>query len=81
MPQVRRDVVKERARRLRHKGTAALARHLDAQVGTTRRVLAESHESGRTEHFTQVRLNAPIEPGVIVEVGVIGHDGRRLIAA
>jgi threonylcarbamoyladenosine tRNA methylthiotransferase MtaB len=81
MPQVGREIVKERARRLRHKGAAALARHLDAQVGTTRRVLAESHDSGRTEHFTAVRLNAPIEPGVIVDVDVIGHDGRQLIAA
>ena len=85
MPQVRRDTIKERARRLRQKGEAALAQHLAAQVGTRRRVLAESREGGRTEHFTQVlfnvRLDAPIEPGVIVEVDVIGHDGRQLIAA
>ena len=81
MPQVRREVAKERARRLRQKGEAALVAHLAAQVGATRRVLAETRESGRTEHFTPVRLNAPIEPGVIVEVGVIGHDGRQLIAA
>jgi threonylcarbamoyladenosine tRNA methylthiotransferase MtaB len=81
MPQVRREIIKERARRLRRKGEAALARHLAAQVGTQRRVLAESRESGRTEHFTQVRLNAPIEPGVIVEAAIIGHDGRQLIAA
>jgi threonylcarbamoyladenosine tRNA methylthiotransferase MtaB len=81
MPQVARDIVKERARRLRHNGAAALARHLDAEVGTTRRVLVESRDSGRTEHFTQVHLNVPAEPGVIVEVALVGHDGRRLIAA
>jgi threonylcarbamoyladenosine tRNA methylthiotransferase MtaB len=81
MPQVRRDVVKERARRLRQKGATALARHLDAQVGTRPRVLTESRDTARTEHFAPVRLNAPIEPGVIVELGVIGHDGRQLIAA
>ena len=81
MPQVGRATVKERARRLRQKGAAALARHLDAEVGTTRRVLVESRDSGRTEHFTKVRLNAPVEPGVIVEVALIGHDGRQLIAA
>jgi len=81
MPQVARATVKERARRLRQKGAAALARHLDAEVGTTRRVLVESRDSGRTEHFTKVRLNAPIEPGVIVEVALVGHDGRQLIAA
>jgi threonylcarbamoyladenosine tRNA methylthiotransferase MtaB len=44
-------------------------------------VLAETPQSGRTEHFTPVRLDAPIEPGVIVEVAVVGHDGRQLIAA
>ena len=81
MPQVARATVKERARRLRQKGAAALARHLEAEVGTTRRVLVESRDSGRTEHFTKVRLNAPIEPGVIVEVALVGHDGRQLIAA
>jgi threonylcarbamoyladenosine tRNA methylthiotransferase MtaB len=81
MPQVGRAIVKERARRLRQKGAAALARHLDAEVGTTRRVLVESRDSGRTEHFTKVRLNAPIEPGVIVEVALVGHDGQQLIAA
>jgi threonylcarbamoyladenosine tRNA methylthiotransferase MtaB len=81
MPPVARDVVKERARRLRQKGEVALARHLQAQVGARRLVLAESREGGRTEHFTPVRLNAPIEPGVIVEAAIIGHDGRQLIAA
>jgi threonylcarbamoyladenosine tRNA methylthiotransferase MtaB len=81
MPQVRREVAKERARRLRQKGEAALHVHLAAQVGTRRSVLAETRQSGRTEHFTPVRLDAPIEPGVIVELAVIGHDGRQLIAA
>ncbi len=81
MPQVGRDVAKERARRLREKGAAALARHLDALVGRRARVLAETRELGRTEQFTPVRLKAPIEPGVIVDVDVIGHDGRQLIAA
>jgi threonylcarbamoyladenosine tRNA methylthiotransferase MtaB len=81
MPQVARATVKERARQLRESGAAALARHLDAEVGRSRRVLVESRDSGRTEHFTQVRLSAPIEPGVIVELALVGHDGQRLIAA
>ncbi len=81
MPQLPRDVVKDRARRLREKGAAALRAHLDAQLGVTRRVLTESRETGRTEHFTQVRLSAPIEPGVIVDLTVAGHDGRQLLAA
>jgi threonylcarbamoyladenosine tRNA methylthiotransferase MtaB len=81
MPQVRREIIKERARRLRDKGAAALRAHLDAQVGARHRVLVESRELGRTEHFTRVRLAAPIEPGVIVDLAMSGHDGRQLLAA
>ncbi len=81
MPQVGREVVKDRARRLRDRGVAALARHLDGEIGARRRVLAESHAFGRTEQFTQVRLNAPVEPGAIVDVTITGHDGRQLLAA
>ena len=81
MPQVRREVIKDRARRLREKGEAALRRHLDAQVGRRHRVLTESRELGRTEHFTRARLAAPMQPGIILDVTVAGHDGRQLLAA
>ncbi len=81
MPQVARAVVKDRARRLRAKGAAALLRHLDGEVGARRRVLVETESAGRTEHFTAVRLNAPTEPGAIVDLVMAGHDGRQLLAA
>ncbi|HKA82061.1 MAG TPA: tRNA (N(6)-L-threonylcarbamoyladenosine(37)-C(2))-methylthiotransferase MtaB [Xanthobacteraceae bacterium] len=81
MPQLPRPVVKERAGRLRAKGDAALGAHLAAQVGRTRRVLTESSATARTEQFTPVRLNAPAESGMIVDVTVTGHDGRQLLAA
>jgi threonylcarbamoyladenosine tRNA methylthiotransferase MtaB len=81
MPQVAREVIKERARRLREKGAVALLRHLDGEIGARRRVLAESREAGRTEQFTPVRLAAPVEAGAICEVAIAAHDGRRLLAA
>ena len=81
MPQLPRPIVKDRAARLRQKGEAALRRHLDNEIGARRQVLVESRETGRTEHFTAVRLNAPIEPGAILDVTVAGHDGRQLLAA
>jgi threonylcarbamoyladenosine tRNA methylthiotransferase MtaB len=81
MPQVARPIVKDRARRLRRHGEAALRRHLDAEIGSVRRVLTESHGSGRSEHFTLVRFDRAIEPGIIVETRILGHDGSRLIAA
>jgi threonylcarbamoyladenosine tRNA methylthiotransferase MtaB len=81
MPLVRREIVKERARRLRDRGEAALRHHLDAQVGAMHRVLAERGGIGHTEHFTQVRLTPALEPGLIVVLTMTGHDGRQLFAA
>jgi threonylcarbamoyladenosine tRNA methylthiotransferase MtaB len=81
MPQVERDVVKERAKRLRRKGEAALARHLAREVGARRTVLTETTEVGRTEGFAVVRFPAPVRPGEIVDVAIAAHDGRELLAA
>jgi threonylcarbamoyladenosine tRNA methylthiotransferase MtaB len=81
MPQVAGDVIKERARRLRTKGEAALRRHLDGEVGARRTVLTERGGLARTEQFTPVRLAMPAEPGLMLDVAVTGHDGRQLLAA
>jgi threonylcarbamoyladenosine tRNA methylthiotransferase MtaB len=80
MPQVDRTMIKERARRLREKGEAVLQAYLTRQVGARRLVLAESRALGRTEQFLPVRLNAPVEPGVIVDLTIADHDGRQLLA-
>jgi threonylcarbamoyladenosine tRNA methylthiotransferase MtaB len=81
MPQIARPIVKDRARRLRRHGEAALRRHLDSEIGQVRRVLTETHTSGRSEHFALVRFDRTVEPGIIVATRMIGHDGARLIAA
>jgi threonylcarbamoyladenosine tRNA methylthiotransferase MtaB len=80
MPPVAPATVKERARALRQKGEAALRRHLDGQIGARRRVLAEAHDMGRTEHFTKVRLASAAAPGAILDVTIAGHDGAQLLA-
>ena len=81
MPQVAGDVIKDRARRLRGKGEAALRRYLDGEVGARRRVLTERGGLARTPQFTPVRLTAPVEPGAILDIAVASHDGRQLLAA
>jgi threonylcarbamoyladenosine tRNA methylthiotransferase MtaB len=81
MPQIRREVIKQRARRLREKGADALRLHLDSQIGARLRVLSESRELGRTEQFTPIKLAAPTEPGIVLDIVVAGHDGEKLIAA
>jgi threonylcarbamoyladenosine tRNA methylthiotransferase MtaB len=81
MPPVAPAVIKQRARALRQKGEAALRRHLDGEIGSRRRVLAESHNTGRTEHFTKVRLAGTAAPGAILDLTIAGHDGTQLLAA
>jgi threonylcarbamoyladenosine tRNA methylthiotransferase MtaB len=81
MPQVGREVVKERAKRLRESGEAALRRHLAAEVGARRQVLTETDGLGRTEGFTLVRFPAPVPAGEIRAATIAGHDGRELLAA
>ena len=81
MPQLARETVKERARRLREKGEGALRAYLDREVGGRRRVLAEQDSIGRTEQFVPVRLAASERPGSILDVTIAQHDGRMLLAA
>jgi threonylcarbamoyladenosine tRNA methylthiotransferase MtaB len=81
MPQVAGNVIKDRARLLREKGEQALRRHLDSEIGARRLVLAVRGGIGRTEQFVPVRLAASVEPGVLVNTAIAGHDGRQLLAA
>jgi threonylcarbamoyladenosine tRNA methylthiotransferase MtaB len=80
MPQVSRPVVKERAKRLREKGAAALRRRLDAEIGHRRSVLMESEGRGRTEHFIGVRVSSPAVPGSLLDMTSRAHDGEHLLA-
>src|SRR4051794_14675942 len=77
MPQVRGDVVKDRARRLRAAGQAALRRRMDTELGATRQVLIESGRQGRTEHFIPVAITGEV-PGIVRALTIAGHDGARL---
>jgi threonylcarbamoyladenosine tRNA methylthiotransferase MtaB len=78
MPQVPRQVVKDRAAQLREKGASALSRFLGAQAGSEVEVLMESDGVGRTRHFAEIRLPAGPHPGALLRARVSGHDGKRL---
>jgi threonylcarbamoyladenosine tRNA methylthiotransferase MtaB len=77
MPQVAGGEIKERARRLRATGEAALRKRLAAEVGATRAVLIESGAQGRTEHFLPVAIRGDA-PGAVRSLVVTGNDGARL---
>ncbi len=79
MPQLPRDVVKQRAAALRAAGERAYRRHLAALAGTRQSILIERGGLGRTEGFTLAAIDAG-RPGEIVESIVTGDDGERLVA-
>jgi threonylcarbamoyladenosine tRNA methylthiotransferase MtaB len=79
MPQVAGPVIKERARRLRIVGEAALRQRLRAEVGASRDVLIESDSQGRTEHYLPVAV-AGERVGSVLSVRIAGENGERLTA-
>jgi threonylcarbamoyladenosine tRNA methylthiotransferase MtaB len=77
MPQVAGSAIKERAKRLRAAGEAALRKRLRAEVGATRDVLIESAGQGRTEHYLPVAV-AGERVGSIVPLRIASTDGEHL---
>jgi 2-methylthioadenine synthetase len=77
MPQVSRGRIKDRAKRLRMAGEAALRRRLTSEIGATRQVLIESARQGRTEHFLPVAITDEM-PGAVRALTITGNDGERL---
>jgi threonylcarbamoyladenosine tRNA methylthiotransferase MtaB len=80
MPQLQRPVIKARAAALRAAGDAALARHLDRQVGRTLAALVERPGVARAEDFTEIAFTGEAAVGGVVELVVTGHDGKRVTA-
>jgi threonylcarbamoyladenosine tRNA methylthiotransferase MtaB len=77
MPQVAGGAIKERAKRLRAAGEAALRKRLQTEIGATRDVLIESDGQGRTEHYLPVAI-AGGRVGSVVPLRIAGSDGERL---
>jgi threonylcarbamoyladenosine tRNA methylthiotransferase MtaB len=77
MPQVNGAAIKERAKRLRVSGEAALQSRLKSEIGATRQILIESATQGRTEHFIPVAINGDM-PGAVRARTISGDDGARL---
>ncbi len=77
MPQVAGRAIKERAKRLRVAGEAALQQRLQSERGKTREVLIESDSQGRTEHYLPVAVVGE-RVGSVVPLRIAGSDGERL---
>ncbi len=81
MPQVPRQIIKQRAANLRQIGTQELQTFLSKQIGQTKSVLLEKPNQGHSEDFAPIRLanDEPCVPGAIVCVKITGQQGTELI--
>ncbi|HWG81186.1 MAG TPA: tRNA (N(6)-L-threonylcarbamoyladenosine(37)-C(2))-methylthiotransferase MtaB [Stellaceae bacterium] len=79
MPQVRGDVVHERAARLRKAGAALLAGSLAARIGTTAAVLVEGTGFGHSEHYAPVHFAGGVARGTIAHLRITGATSDALL--
>lgn len=80
MPQVPKDIRKERAARLRKAGQKNLEKTLQSFVHKEINVLFESETQGHSEHFLKVEATLPQTPGSLVKARVLEAKGDHLIA-
>ena len=79
MPQLPRDVVKNRAAQLREAGGKALSGFLVREVGQTRAVLVEKPGLGRSEQFALVEFeDTEVETGAIIQAEITHTADNRL---
>lgn len=79
MPQLPRDVVKNRAAQLREAGGKALSGFLAREVGQTRAVLVEKPGLGRSEQFALVEFeDTEVETGAIIQAEITHTADNRL---
>lgn len=79
MPQIGRQIAKERAGRLREKGDIALQNHLTSLIGKEFNVLTESENISRTPCFTEIKHQTPIEASKLLKVRVTGVEGTKAL--
>lgn len=81
MPQLEKNMIKDRAARLRAAGQTALVKHLESHIGDEKEVLVERDQMGRLADFTPVLLDHDsAEAGRPIRARIIGHDNTRLKA-
>jgi threonylcarbamoyladenosine tRNA methylthiotransferase MtaB len=81
MPQVPGAIVKQRAARLREKGSSVLAAYLSSQRGRLVDVLVEGDGKGRTPQFAEVAIEGigSCSAGAVVQTRVTSTEPTRLI--
>ncbi len=79
MPAVAGAEIKERARRLRAAGQAALAAELKARIGSETEVLIERPGRGRAEFYAEISFEDAAEAGSVRPMRLIDSTGSSLV--
>ncbi|HEU5047821.1 MAG TPA: tRNA (N(6)-L-threonylcarbamoyladenosine(37)-C(2))-methylthiotransferase MtaB [Rickettsiales bacterium] len=70
MPQVAKELRKERAARLRGKGEEQLNKFYSSWIGHTTHAIVENSTLARTDHFAPVILDKPLASGDLIQVRI-----------
>lgn len=81
MPQLNKQIIKQRAAILRAEGAKALAKHLKSKIGQPEEILIENHEIGRTMDYCMVKLSTAekLTPGSIITRSIKNYHKNFLI--
>jgi len=79
MPQVKGNIVKERAKKLREAGGEVLNKFLDSMIGKTAQILVEKNNMGHTEEFISVKLLKDVEAGQLLTVKLQSIENDYMI--
>ena len=84
MPQVHKNTIKERAKRLRDKGFEKLEENLKNKIGKKELILIENNKDnisfGKDQHFIKVKIKKNIKEGIIISCIFTGIEGDTLLA-
>ncbi len=76
MPQLNKQIIKERAKKLREAGQEQLQKYLSQQIGKKMSVIIEKDNMGKSENFLDAKIDDPkLVDGAIYEVSVTNLDG------
>lgn len=82
MPQVRGNVIKNRAKLLREAGKNELQKYLQTQLGRTLSVIVENGEFAKSQNFLDVKIianKAVVNAGDIIEVKIVANADDHLV--
>lgn len=78
MPQVPKQVRKDRAKQLRLAGEESVSKLLHRRLGQQANVIVEENGIGRTEDFIPVILDAELPQGALARVEMVRTDGVKM---